>query len=288
MLRASEPARPVPYSLQFKVFTGVVFGNIAIWFLLYAFISRPALQESYEMQVERGSQDSRFSKFRIDFANALVIYVGGFFVVRAIHFVPAISRRAAHWNSASTGSTGWFSKLFMGDGIMYLFVIASILLCMTGMHNSNVDSSLVLMLLGIHGAFVGLLGLLHMAWHRHLMVEALMQRSSQRVAAPPDTINSLETRPYDEHVFGDGEGRLFPGECPICLGSWEASDSIKITPCQHAFHEECIESWLKSARTCALCRQDLVEAVKRSGSVGPSDSPHYAAALNVRPPLQVP
>merc|ERR1712151_390163 len=51
---------------------------------------------------------------------------------------------------------------------------------------------------------------------------------------------------------------LYSEECAICLGSWETSDSIKITPCGHAYHAECIGNWLKSARTCALCRQDLV------------------------------
>merc|ERR1712151_1076929 len=51
---------------------------------------------------------------------------------------------------------------------------------------------------------------------------------------------------------------LYSEECAICLGAWELSDSIKITPCGHAYHAECIGNWLKTARTCALCRQDLV------------------------------
>merc|ERR550532_3042083 len=151
--------------------------------------------------------------------------------------------------------------------MMYIFIIASVLLCLSAGYSDIADSvrvPSVIAILGIHSVLIGLLGLFHVGWHHYLMLEILRQDSNppQRVSSPPDTINHLETRAYDEEVFGNGDDQPFPGECAICLGSWEPSDRIKVTPCQHAFHEECMDSWLKSARTCALCRQDLVEAIK--------------------------
>lgn len=34
------------------------------------------------------------------------------------------------------------------------------------------------------------------------------------------------------------EGKAYPSECAICLGSWERDDVIKATPCGHAFHKD--------------------------------------------------
>merc|ERR1719215_2103988 len=94
----------INYTKQFKVFTAAVFANIAIWFLVYIFISRPTLQENYEMQVaKKGAYHGRFSRFRIDYANGLLVYMCLFLCLRAVHFVPAISRRLlVGWNSVPT------------------------------------------------------------------------------------------------------------------------------------------------------------------------------------------
>jgi hypothetical protein len=37
--------------------------------------------------------------------------------------------------------------------------------------------------------------------------------------------------------------------------------------CGHAFHRECLGHWLRSHRTCALCRQDVTRA-SESGAEG--------------------
>merc|ERR1712217_971161 len=78
----------------------------------------------------------------------------------------------------------------------------------------------------------------------------------RRRRAPPGTIERLQTRKYNMDLFGDE--KQFPAECPICLSTWSSMDEIKITPCQHAFHTACLRDWLATARTCALCRQDVV------------------------------
>jgi hypothetical protein len=85
-------------------------------------------------------------------------------------------------------------------------------------------------------------------------------RDSRR-GAPPGTIDKLASRRYDPAVFGDEEGNTYPADCAICLCSFETDDEIKVTPCGHAFHRDCIAHWLNSARTCALCRADLAELV---------------------------
>jgi len=54
-----------------------------------------------------------------------------------------------------------------------------------------------------------------------------------------------------------------PVACAICLCDFEPGDSVKTTPCNHSFHEGCLQSWLIcsmcrwKAQSCAVCRRDL-------------------------------
>lgn len=42
-----------------------------------------------------------------------------------------------------------------------------------------------------------------------------------------------------------------PAGCPICLKTIEHPFH---TPCNHVFHEECIETWFKISHRCPMCR----------------------------------
>ncbi|KAI4338720.1 hypothetical protein MLD38_023744 [Melastoma candidum] len=44
--------------------------------------------------------------------------------------------------------------------------------------------------------------------------------------------------------------------CAICLLDYRTNDTLKIIPeCDHYFHEECIDRWLRTKATCPLCRK---------------------------------
>ncbi|KAJ8553927.1 hypothetical protein K7X08_024605 [Anisodus acutangulus] len=56
----------------------------------------------------------------------------------------------------------------------------------------------------------------------------------------------------DHHV---GKGTL---ECAVCLNEFEDDEMLRLIPkCDHVFHPECIDAWLKSHVTCPVCRADL-------------------------------
>ncbi|XP_056864295.1 putative RING-H2 finger protein ATL21B isoform X2 [Raphanus sativus] len=56
-----------------------------------------------------------------------------------------------------------------------------------------------------------------------------------------------------------GESRRLPGTngiiCPICLSEYASKETIRLMPeCDHCFHVECIDVWLKLHGSCPLCR----------------------------------
>ncbi|CAA3003464.1 putative RING-H2 finger protein ATL21A [Olea europaea var. sylvestris] len=56
-----------------------------------------------------------------------------------------------------------------------------------------------------------------------------------------------------------GESRRLPGPngvtCPICLVDYNPKDTLRCIPqCEHCFHSECIDEWLRMNGTCPVCR----------------------------------
>lgn len=58
-------------------------------------------------------------------------------------------------------------------------------------------------------------------------------------------------------LFGDmGAARDAAHECAVCLGAFDAAELIRVLPkCQHAFHADCVDTWLQAHSTCPVCRR---------------------------------
>uniref|UniRef100_A0A5B6ZLD0 RING-type E3 ubiquitin transferase n=1 Tax=Davidia involucrata TaxID=16924 RepID=A0A5B6ZLD0_DAVIN len=49
-----------------------------------------------------------------------------------------------------------------------------------------------------------------------------------------------------------------PFDCAVCLCEFSEQDNLRLLPlCSHAFHIDCIDTWLLSNSTCPLCRGTL-------------------------------
>jgi len=54
--------------------------------------------------------------------------------------------------------------------------------------------------------------------------------------------------------------RLTNSGCPICLENFEEQIKIKLLPCDHGFHSECIEPWIADhSDSCPICRQTVTD-----------------------------
>ncbi|KAI7852961.1 hypothetical protein BDC45DRAFT_511941 [Circinella umbellata] len=48
-------------------------------------------------------------------------------------------------------------------------------------------------------------------------------------------------------------------QCHVCLEKFELLENVRVLPCQHGFHQECIDKWLMEAQNrCPLCRNAVV------------------------------
>mmetsp|Transcript_25246 Transcript_25246/g.58118 ORF Transcript_25246/g.58118 Transcript_25246/m.58118 type:complete len:264 (-) Transcript_25246:45-836(-) len=46
--------------------------------------------------------------------------------------------------------------------------------------------------------------------------------------------------------------------CSVCLGSYDSGDRLRVLPCGHRYHVECVDKWLiEQSRTCPLCSKRL-------------------------------
>jgi hypothetical protein len=79
-------------------------------------------------------------------------------------------------------------------------------------------------------------------------------RSPQRDGASEEEISSnTEVTEYSADDFPDQED----AKCVVCLGEYEEGDQLRKLQCNHVFHVECVDEWLKRHKTCPLCVRSI-------------------------------
>ncbi|KAJ1969488.1 hypothetical protein IWQ62_000598 [Dispira parvispora] len=100
------------------------------------------------------------------------------------------------------------------------------------------------------------------------------------VTAIPITPPMLPTRPssgFDRWTSQD--------LCPICLCEFQVGEHVRVLPCHHPFHCECIDPWLLYVSTvCPMCKSNMSEAIHSSAG---GLSEHSMVAPNVGIPRPV-
>ncbi|XP_059670617.1 E3 ubiquitin-protein ligase MPSR1-like [Cornus florida] len=94
-----------------------------------------------------------------------------------------------------------------------------------------------------------------------MFVESLLPQRSNK-----DGPASIEAMPAVKITEGGSE-------CPICFAEYEVGGEAKEMPCKHRYHSGCIEKWLRTHRSCPLCRfkMPVEEEEDESGKGGDGD-----------------
>ncbi|KAJ0857380.1 putative transcription factor C2H2 family [Helianthus annuus] len=72
----------------------------------------------------------------------------------------------------------------------------------------------------------------------------------------PSVISTFPTFTYSN--VKDFRRETYGLECAICLYEFEDDNVLRLlTKCYHVFHQECIDLWLESHKTCPFCRRGL-------------------------------
>lgn len=46
--------------------------------------------------------------------------------------------------------------------------------------------------------------------------------------------------------------------CVVCQERFQHNENLKLLPCNHHFHVECIDKWLFENKTCPLCQKEII------------------------------
>jgi hypothetical protein len=81
--------------------------------------------------------------------------------------------------------------------------------------------------------------------------------------------------PHDDVDLAKGTGGDEPA-CSICLCEYERGERVVRLPCDHVYHESCLNSWTTNHTRCPLCNYDLMDGYERPVSVQEERARHHA------------
>ncbi|XP_050296233.1 E3 ubiquitin-protein ligase RNF38 isoform X3 [Anthonomus grandis grandis] len=100
----------------------------------------------------------------------------------------------------------------------------------------------------------------HLAAHPPLHVppiqnyEALLNLAEQLGEAKPRGLAKLEIDQLVSYKYNADTHEGDQTSCVVCMCDFEARQMLRVLPCSHEFHAKCIDKWLRSNRTCPICR----------------------------------
>ncbi|KNA13224.1 hypothetical protein SOVF_118690 [Spinacia oleracea] len=74
---------------------------------------------------------------------------------------------------------------------------------------------------------------------------------------------------YPKTILGESKRLPKPSDniCPICLSEYQPKEALRSIPeCNHYFHADCIDEWLRMNATCPLCRNSPQSSSGVAGS----------------------
>lgn len=262
-----EPSLHVTYSHPFRIV--VLFSLVAslLWMVHFLLEVLPSSTKASEGACHFSDDQLR--------QNAVVLfaYFVCFAFIRICMFCPGVAARVAGIQIGNEGVWRQYALHMILHGPLYIFGIGSVLFAFQLLISPKCEEEPAAHQLHqqlrwyahFSCAVFGIcLVLAH--FHGRLITTAARRHEADKRRAPSGALENLTTYIYKDHEHLFGDDKEYPAECPICLSEWEDDDIIKVLHCGHSFHKDCIGCWMQTERTCAFCRQDIVDCPGRSYS----------------------
>lgn len=128
----------------------------------------------------------------------------------------------------------------------------------TGETNSQVQKYLqqlwdtvLLVVLVLSG---GVLLQAHLQSHNPPLEQQLQVLSKQDVVKK---MSSLRTRTFQRLSYCEA---VDSGPCAVCLEPFHNNQCLRVLPCAHEYHRDCVDPWLLLRPTCPLCKRSILGA----------------------------
>ncbi|OLY83749.1 E3 ubiquitin-protein ligase [Smittium mucronatum] len=80
----------------------------------------------------------------------------------------------------------------------------------------------------------------------------------KEIGATPDNIGHVSIEISRTATVSSGDGDSGTYYCPVCFDPIEEGGDIRLIPCHHLMHKDCLDTWLvERSVLCPLCRYDL-------------------------------
>ncbi|XP_065170492.1 E3 ubiquitin-protein ligase RNF38 isoform X3 [Atheta coriaria] len=94
--------------------------------------------------------------------------------------------------------------------------------------------------------------------------EALLNLAERLGEAKPRGLAKLEIEQLLSYKFNADTHQGDQTSCVVCMCDFEARQLLRVLPCSHEFHAKCVDKWLRSNRTCPICRGNASEYFNNS------------------------
>ncbi|XP_016415650.1 RING finger protein 150-like [Sinocyclocheilus rhinocerous] len=108
-------------------------------------------------------------------------------------------------------------------------------------------------------------------------------RNQRRLGnAAKKAISKLQVRTIRK---GDKETESDFDNCAVCIEDYKPNDVVRILPCCHVFHKNCVDPWLQDHRTCPMCKMNILKALGIPPNTDCSDDipPDYEMSVSGPP-----
>ncbi|XP_014342349.1 RING finger protein 44 isoform X1 [Latimeria chalumnae] len=89
--------------------------------------------------------------------------------------------------------------------------------------------------------------------------EALLNLAERLGEAKPRGLTKADIEQLPSYRFNPESHQSEQTLCVVCFSDFESRQLLRVLPCNHEFHAKCVDKWLKTNRTCPICRADASE-----------------------------